>query len=57
MTGFPTEGAVEGMTDGGQPPLEPEQSEGTPPELEDTQGQSNNETINDKKTKRSDDLL
>ena len=39
------------------PPLEPEQSEGTPPELEDTQGQSNNETINDKKTKRSDDLL
>ncbi|WP_257786580.1 hypothetical protein [Marinilactibacillus sp. 15R] len=42
------------MTNGGQPPLESEQSEeGIPTELEDTHGH----TVNKKRSKRSDDLL
>lgn len=34
--GFPNEGSVQGMGDGGQPPVEPHSEDGTPPELEDT---------------------
>jgi len=34
--GFPNEGSVQGMGDGGQPPVEPRSEDGTPPELEDT---------------------
>ncbi|MER2063421.1 MAG: general stress protein [Alkalibacterium sp.] len=34
--GFPNEGSVQGMGDGGQPPVEPNSGDGTPPELEDT---------------------
>lgn len=38
--GFPDEGSVQGMGDGGQPPLEPKSNDGTPPELEDTHGEA-----------------
>lgn len=34
--GFPNEGSVQGMGDGGQPTVEPHSEDGTPPELEDT---------------------
>lgn len=43
--GFPTEGAVQGMGDGGQPPLEPRSNEGVPPELEDTRGEANTDEV------------
>lgn len=38
--GFPNEGSVQGMGDGGQPPMEPKTNDGTPPELEDTHGEA-----------------
>ncbi|GAA0359674.1 hypothetical protein GCM10008932_10350 [Alkalibacterium iburiense] len=38
--GFPEEGSVQGMGDGGQRPLEPNSNDGTPPELEDTHGEA-----------------
>ncbi|EXJ23453.1 hypothetical protein ADIAL_1065 [Alkalibacterium sp. AK22] len=38
--GFPNEGSVQGMGDGGQPPMEPASNDGTPPELEDTHGEA-----------------
>lgn len=38
--GFPSEGSVHGMGDGGQPPMEPKTNDGTPPELEDTHGEA-----------------
>ena len=34
--GFPDEGSVQGMGDGGQPPADSRSEDGTPPELEDT---------------------
>ncbi|OJF95495.1 general stress protein [Alkalibacterium sp. 20] len=36
--GFPEEGSVQGMGDGGQPPTDSRSGDGTPPELEDTAG-------------------
>lgn len=36
--GFPTEGSVQGMGDGGQPSADSHSDDGTPPELEDTAG-------------------
>ncbi|MEC6747920.1 general stress protein [Marinilactibacillus sp. XAAS-LB27] len=57
IAGFPEEGAVQGMTDGGQPPLEPEQSEGTPPELEDTTAQADVDDTQNKREKRINDEL
>lgn len=39
--GFPDEGTVQGMGDGGQVPVEPKTTDGTPPELEDTHGEAN----------------
>lgn len=41
--GFPDEGTVQGMGDGGQVPSEPKTTDGTPPELEDTHGEANPE--------------
>lgn len=38
--GFPDEGSVQGMGDGGQRPLEPNSNDGVPPELEDTHGEA-----------------
>lgn len=43
--GFPTEGTVQGMGDGGQPPLEPRSNEGVPPELEDTRGEADTDDV------------
>lgn len=40
IAGFPNEGSVQGMGDGGQPPMEPKTNDGTPPELEDTHGEA-----------------
>ncbi|SFB96323.1 Heat induced stress protein YflT [Alkalibacterium subtropicum] len=42
--GFPNEGSVQGMGDGGQPPVEPRSEDGTPPELEDTAAAADEQT-------------
>lgn len=42
--GFPNEGSVQGMGDGGQPPVDSRSDDGTPPELEDTAGLADEDT-------------
>lgn len=53
--GFPDEGGVVGMGDGGQPPVEPNQAEGTPPELEDTDGEADSDELKEERLKNTDD--
>lgn len=49
IAGFPAEGTVQGVTNGGEPPLEPEESEGTPSELDRNPNKENNNTMNKRK--------
>lgn len=51
--GFPDEGSVQGMGDGGQVPSEPKTTDGTPPELEDTHGEANPEDSTDSRMRQT----
>lgn len=51
--GFPNEGSVQGMGDGGQPPLEPKSNDGTPPELEDTHGEADGDAATDDRLRQT----
>ncbi|PRY83723.1 general stress protein [Alkalibacterium olivapovliticus] len=51
--GFPNEGSVQGMGDGGQPPMEPKTNDGTPPELEDTHGEADVDASTDERLRQT----
>ncbi|MCC5894289.1 MAG: general stress protein [Alkalibacterium sp.] len=51
--GFPDEGSVQGMGDGGQPPMEPKSNDGTPPELEDTHGEADVDASTDERLRQT----
>lgn len=51
--GFPdTGGAVQGMGNGGQRPIEPKSKNGVPPELEDTHGEADEATATEERLKQ-----
>lgn len=50
--GFPEEGSVQGMGDGGQRPLEPKSNDGVPPELEDTHGEADTAEATDERLRQ-----
>ncbi|MFO8069324.1 MAG: general stress protein [Alkalibacterium sp.] len=51
--GFPVEGSVQGMGDGGQPPADSRSGDGTPPELEDTAGTADEKKATAERLRRS----
>ncbi|WP_423188543.1 general stress protein [Alkalibacterium sp. f15] len=51
--GFPEEGSVQGMGDGGQPTADSRSSDGTPPELEDTAGTADERNATDERLRQS----
>lgn len=51
--GFPDEGSVQGMGDGGQVPTDPKTTDGTPPELEDTHGEANPDDSTDSRMRQT----
>lgn len=51
--GFPDEGTVQGMGDGGQVPSEPTTTDGTPPELEDTHGEASPDESTDSRMRQT----
>lgn len=53
--GFPDEGNVTGMGDGGEPPIEPKQNEGVPPELEDTNAEADSDDLKEERLRNADD--
>lgn len=51
--GFANEGSVQGMGDGGQPRADAQSGDGTPPELEDTEGMADEDTATDERLRQT----